>query len=334
MDLEKREEITELIKIYVPDFNSYSDEQKENLFSDVFDSLEKYKFNKYSEYFKYEFQNKTEAQRQTFCGSKEYHDWCYNSVENHESISLSKNKYLTYLKAKEFYKRDIIKVESFEDYTEFVRFVNKNKVYIIKPIFGSLGRNVSKITVSENDSIKSLFFQALQYGGCICEEWIKQDEQIAQFNSTSVNTIRVVTFFDNDKLYDVYAMFRTGRNNCPVDNASQGGIAAGINMENGMVFSDGYTKKNEHFICHPDSHLVYKGFQIPKWPEVLHMIESLYTKFSDFKIIGWDLALSKDGWVLVEINNKPNIDTIQMIYNRTYGYGLRSVLEKTIGRYK
>ena len=55
---------------------------------------------------------------------------------------------------------------------------------------------------------------------------------------------------------------------------------------------------------------------------------------NESNIVGWDLALIDDGWVLVEGNGKPNIDTIQLIYNRTYGHGLRNVLEKTIGRYK
>lgn len=335
VDIKKYDkEFTEVLSIYGIDIETISDEKADEILADIQYSKEQYGIIDYSEYFKYDFIHKSPEERSTFCGSKDYGEWCRNSILCEEDKPWSNNKYKTYLRAKDYYKRDLIQVASFDDYACFSEFLSKHKKYLVKPIEGSRGLGISKVVVSEHDSVKALFFQALQYGGCVCEEWIEQSKEMAEFNETSVNTIRITTVFENDRLEKIYGMFRTGVEGMPVDNASMGGIACGIDLETGIIFSDGYTKKNVTYINHPTSGKKFKGFQIPKWNDAILLITKLHKLFPEFVIMGWDLALTDFGWVLVENNSKPSIDTIQLIYNRTYGYGLKKTLEQTIGKYK
>lgn len=335
MDLSNYEEELKIaVQTYCPNFYELDEVKQEKLINEILSSKQKYGFSHYNEYFKYGFAEKNEEQRATFCGGQEYENWCRNSVDESKIGLIFKDKFYTYNVLQDYYKRDVIKVSGFEDYAIFAQFVAKHREFIVKDLCGSLGANISRYVVGENDSIRTLFFSVLQHGDCVCEEWIKQSDQMACFNEESVNTVRVVTMYDGSKLEKIYAMFRTGRNKMTVDNASMGGIACGVDIESGVVFSDGYTKKNEHFEAHPDVNIKFCGFQIPRWNEIFPMLEKMHKLCTESKIVGWDLALTDDGWVLVEGNGKPNIDTIQLIYNRTYNHGLRDVLEKTIGRYK
>lgn len=330
------EELLLTIQNYVADYEKMDDEAIQELIDDVLLAVENYHFKYYNEYFKYQFNKIPVENRASFFGISEYTKCVKNSMQGAKNTSpIFKNKMLTYNTFKDYYKRDIIEVKDFNDYSKFVEFATKHSSFIVKETEGSLGANISKVTITENTPIKTAFFRILQYGGCVCEPWIEQSEEFARLNDSSVNTIRIATVYDERGLTKMYGMLRTGRNGNVVDNASNGGIAAEIDLDTGIVISDGYTKTHlEHFECHPDTGVRYKGFQIPRWNEVLPMVEEMHKICPVSKLVGWDLALTNDGWVLIEGNGKPNIDTIQMIHYNTFGRGLRDVIENAMGKYR
>ena len=97
----------------------------------------------------------------------------------------------------------------------------------------------------------------------------------------------------------------------------------------------GHAKTNlEQFEKHPDSGKKYKGFQIPRWDELIDLVKQLHCLYKKSRFVGWDLTLTKNGWVLVEGNGKPNFDTIQIINYKTFGHGLRDELINVLGKYK
>ncbi len=332
--MNSNEEIAELARKYLKNYDDMNPLEQKSLINDVIESKEIYGFLDYDEYFKFRFYEKNYELRKTFFGLKEYKalvSTSHNDVADRRKEL--NNKFNIYCYLKEFYKRDVIKIESFDDYTDFVNFCQRNPEFFIKEVYGSLGSNISKVKVNTN-SIKNEFFLALQRGECICEGIIKQADVMAQFNPDSVNTIRIATFFDDGVVNKLYGMFRTGRCGNIVDNASKGGIAAGIDLNNGIVFSNGYTINDEEYERHPDTNVRFKGFKIPKWDEVFPLIEKMHKAYPGFKMIGWDLAFTDDGWVVVETNSRPNIYTIQIIYNRTYGHGLKDVIMQPLEKYK
>ena len=44
------------------------------------------------------------------------------------------------------------------------------------------------------------------------------------------------------------------------------------------------------------------GFQIPRWDEAKDFVRKAAQVVPSIRIIGWDVALSQDGWVLIEAN--------------------------------
>lgn len=285
------------------------------------------------EFFLYNFRYIKGKDKKTFVSQKEYRKTISNSLDK-SWVGNYNSKYNCYLMFKEYFKRDVIKVERFDDYNVFKEFVSKHKKYIIKVIDGSLGANVSVVNVNENDNIKDLFFYALKYGGCVIEEYVNQDLAFAAFNESSVNTIRLTTVCDDGKVEYLFSLARFGRDNEIVDNGGQGGIISMVDPVTGQVVSDGYTEDLVKFTEHPNSHLVIKGFRVPKWDELLQMTEKLAVMAKGVTVIGWDFAFTDKGWVVIEANTQPSIFPIQMLMAQTFNHGIRKEYERLLGKYK
>lgn len=274
------------------------------------------------EYFMFGFDHKKHKNRRDYVSTAEYKTH-FKNLKRKIKRNLFKNKYDGYKVLKDFYRRDCIKVEGFDDYDEFVGFAGSHREFLMKELEGSLGRGIAKITVDDDTDLKKLFFVILQNSPCILEEYIVQCEELARFNSHSVNTVRFAMYTDNDgNVRDVYSMLRTGVGESVVDNASNGGIACAVDTETGVVISNGFTKKCEEYMEHPESHIKYRGYQIPRWDELKRTCYEASRLVSEYKMVGWDMALTDDGWVVVEANSRPNINTVQMCL----GHGLRGRL--------
>lgn len=57
-----------------------------------------------------------------------------------------------------------------------------------------------------------------------------------------------------------------------------------------------------NYTYHPDTNIKLVGFQIPKWNEAVETAINLAKQVPDVRYVGWDLALTADGWVMIEGN--------------------------------
>lgn len=320
---------------YVPDYKSKNDSYILNLVDDIERSKEQYDLKYNMEYFIYNFDIISNDIKQTFLGQGLYEKCVQNSKKDlNGEKSLFCSKYTAYQTLRDFYKREIIEVKDFSDYQTFLDFTHKHYMFIAKEEAGSLGLNISIYHITDHSNIKQIFFNILQKGGCVCEEMIVQSNDLGQFNKSSVNTIRFMSMYDDGNFYKIFAMLRTGRDGSFVDNASRGGVFAEIDVETGIVISDGYTKTRlEHFEHHPDSNVKFKGFKIPKWNELIETIKEMHKKVYPVKLVGWDMALTDQGWVIVEGNGKPNISSMQVVHYKTYGCGLKKEIMSALKKY-
>ncbi len=137
----------------------------------------------------------------------------------------------------------------------------------------------------------------------VVEEAIKQDDEMAKWNSSSVNTVRVPALLTKKGFFIMTPYFRTGRVGCVVDNAGAGGIFANVDTESGKICTNGIDERGLTYKSHPDSGLAFVGWQVPRWDELLKLVEEIHrTTMSDHIYIGWDFALTTQGWCLIEGN--------------------------------
>ena len=137
----------------------------------------------------------------------------------------------------------------------------------------------------------------------VVEEVIQQDQVMSQWNPSSVNTIRIPAFLTKKGFFILPPSFRTGLKGNVVDNAGAGGILANIDVASGEIYTDGVDERGHTFVSHPDSGMVFKGWKVPRWNELMSLVEEIHrNNMTSHLYIGWDFALTQQGWCLIEGN--------------------------------
>ena len=253
------------------------------------------------EYFVFGFYGMSNSRRSEFLTNMHKDIVCIEDVGLEKRHSDLEDKYLFYKRCgADLFKRDVCMVQNRENKTPFLDFISKHSRFIVKPLNGQCGRGIFIEEIKSAEEYDVVFEKLLQTGPYIIEELIDQDENMSKWNESSINTVRIPSFYKNGEFYILKPFFRTGRRGSIVDNGAAGGILSCIDAVSGMIVTDGFDEHNHVFERHPDSGMQYKGIQLPQWEALLKMVQSAHKKFPDHKYIGWDFALSKDGWVLIE----------------------------------
>lgn len=140
-------------------------------------------------------------------------------------------------------------------------------------------------------------------GDIIVQNVLTQSPELSILNSSSVNTIRIMTLLNLDGSVKLCsACLRMGVDGAKVDNASSGGVVAGIN-ENGRLKKFAYKPTGEKFFKHPTSGVEFENFRIPNFDKCQTLVSKLACQYPYFRLISWDIALNHNNEpVLIEAN--------------------------------
>jgi hypothetical protein len=176
-----------------------------------------------------------------------------------------------------------------------------------KPLsrFGGAGA----FRVMSNSDWTSLF-EAVTQEGYIFQETVKQHAEIGRMYPYSLNTLRVTTCMPtNNDVMIACARMRFGRGGSYIDNGSQGGFCAGVDLETGHLCTHGLTQMNgrsgEYFEVHPDTGVPIKGFCLPGFAAALNLVRRA-AEALPYPLTGWDVGFTPDGPVLTEGNHNPD----------------------------
>lgn len=139
----------------------------------------------------------------------------------------------------------------------------------------------------------------------ILQEKLTQCEFSAQFNPTSLNTLRMITLrcpWDGKVVVCKSAM-RIGRSGEVVDNLSSGGLALSLDKDGTLsefaVQYNGFKK----YYAHPDTGVTFKGKRHPYYRQMCETITSLAHRLPHFNMISWDVVATAEGDVkIIEVN--------------------------------
>lgn len=218
-----------------------------------------------------------------------------------------RDKWVFYQLAKPFFKRDVCKVDKTVKLSEIEDFCEKHTRFIAKPRKSSSGIGVHIVDLNQ---IKRSCAELLNYycnlndGVWMFEELIVQDPIMAEWHDTSVNTIRLPSVRTKKGCKVILPLFRTGKNGNVVDNChNDGGLMAVPDAKTGVLISDGYDVFTNVIENHPNSGIKFKGWQVPRWDELVRTAAELHESLpKHHKYVGFDFALTHDGWVVIEGN--------------------------------
>ena len=256
------------------------------------------------EYFMYNFRALNDYGRSEFVGIRRLF-LVWRKLWDPEICKIYDNKFFTYQTYKKYYGREVISISSDSDFSEFYAFTQRHDHFIVKPLDDYGGNGIHIMQVSSREEALAEFNEIRAAGEAVVEELVVQDPDMARFNPDSVNTIRFVTFYYKGRLTKICAALRMGRNGSKVDNATYGGIFATIDIEYGIVYTYAESFKGEKYAVHPDTGVQILGAKIPNWEELNSLVEELVKVVPQQKMVGWDLALTPAGWVVIEANHNP-----------------------------
>lgn len=279
------------------------------------------------EYFQFQFYWKNDAGRNQFMGDEErfvIFRPCYN-FDEYEKI---RNKWLMYQQIGQYFGRSCVLVEkscrggvkNSVEQEAFCGFLEGKTEFVFKPLRSSCGEGIRRIEVPKGTDVKILYQSLCAEGGGMVDEVIRQDASLAKFHPQSANGVRLIALRDGQgRDHFVQSMFRMGQQGCFVDNNSDA-IRARIDESNGYVYTCGYDSYGQKYILHPDSKEVIPGFRIPAWKELLDLAGRVMDEISSYaRFIGFDFALTPDGWTVIEVNPFPQMVVQQIIT----GQGIR-----------
>lgn len=296
----------------------------------LFDYYRLYRCNRLllSEYYEFEFEKGAKELRDTFLGWAEqgYYLRILNPVKYY---TLARNKYLAHLCLE---KAGIPMPQLLAHYNPYEENASENFAkkmidlqknnqipFVIKATESSHGEGVYvvKSVTTENENIylnllnekKVSLNEVLSHKDeLIVEDLIKQTEQFSNFNKTSVNTVRFMTTLSPNGEAKIIAIWmKIGRSGAFVDNAGSGGnIDACVDINTGeinkVVEFNGF-RNSKKIDSHPDTGVRLEGTIIENWEEIKSKVISFQKAFPFVKAAGWDIAITDDGPVVIEVND-------------------------------
>ena len=138
----------------------------------------------------------------------------------------------------------------------------------------------------------------------IMQEAFEQHEFMAQFNPTSVNTIRLAVYksVKDDRCHVTQVIMRIGKKGNVVDNLGAGGVYVGVKREDGTLLHEciDYDGRSSSEFNGVDLKQIYK---IPFWDEITGYAERVCNYVPNQRLFALDVALGRDGKpILLEYN--------------------------------
>ena len=278
-----------------------------------------------TDYLNYEFYKKDKKERKEYAGIK-IQDTFYEKV----SPSAYKKRYTIkpdfLADFSKYTKRDFIVPEK-SDIKELKKFLKKHEVFMSKPYDGLGGADVKKEYSKDIKNIEE-YYTYCKENRIFLEEVVKQNKELNKLCETSCNTIRIMTLNNNGKPEILWAGLRIGNGINNVDNFHAGGMATEIDLETGKLLRPALDKDLKEFTHHPKTKVKIEGFQIPYFEEVKTMVKEASLESDKILLVGWDVAITDNGPLIIEGNRRPGFDIVQVASRRGRMDIIRDVLSK------
>lgn len=300
------------ISEFVSKLSTQKKVSKVSIFKDMIVCLFKYN-TRFLDYFYFKFFDKN-VNRSTHTNVWDMH--LFHKKYNGENAVILRDKILFRERFQKYFNYPYSIIKNNEDIANTISWIRKNKFnsIVAKEPLGTVGKGVQVLTINYKD--QELFIdqekaeltleKLFKIGFTLYESFIEQHQTLKQIYPKSINTIRIVSFVNNNKEVEIWgALLRMGYDKS-VDNFDAGGLSAKIDLETGIVITPAIIKdpfNNIEFDNHPITNFPILNIKIPFWDEVINMVKSASLELDDVRTVGWDVAITKTGPTLIEGND-------------------------------
>lgn len=217
-------------------------------------------------------------------------------------------------------------IENEEQLLEIAKQQGPGK-YLLKPTRGSHGSGIIRLTLKDEqlylDDMSKLSFAQLAFdeGPFVVQKSLLPHPELKPIMpGITLGTARLVTIIQNNEVEVVLGCVKVPVGKNIVDNFYSGqtrNLLAGIDLSSGMLQTAyGPDERGLGLVSevdvHPDSGAIIPGFIFPHWDEMIEIVRAGARVFSDYYTLGWDVALTEDGPVVIEANWQYDCDLLQI----------------------
>ena len=210
-----------------------------------------------------------------------------------------------------FLHRDTLNAETATE-EELTAFLDKHPVFFAKPNRGTCGNGIEKLDTDAFASVGECRKYLAEKHLNVLEEPLAQHEEMARLHPQSVNTLRIVTDRVGNTVHIAYIVVKIGRGEGFCDNSGQGGVICRVDAEAGKICSVATDDYFNVYETHPDTKIRFVGYQLPMLPEAIAFAKEAALVVPEIRHVGWDVAITPDGPVLIEGNDYPGTDLCQL----------------------
>lgn len=254
----------------------------------------------YVDYSEFEFYNLNHKQKSTYLTQtlsdrvdKKYNDRKYKHFFD------DKGEFAR--KFKDYLGREIIDLRTI-NVPEFERFMKKHKRAIAKAFDKMAGQGISLVESDEVQNYEELYNTLMTNHQYVVEEFFIQHLEMAKLSVKSVNTIRMITFKDDNEQVHLLVSALKGGTDGIIDNIGQGGMYT-ILSETGKIIYPMIDQDSHTYTVHPNTHFELIGFQVPFFDKAIEMVKEAALVVPQIRYVGWDVAIGPDGPILIEGNS-------------------------------
>lgn len=293
----------------VDDVSNRCNKSKAEILLDILYCTKKYGSG-YNDYLTFQFYDMEDELRDTYM----------TRIRNKKFVShVNKDEYTHYFDNKnefnvlfkDFIKRDFIDVQN-DPIEKYEEFFNKHDKGFAKMLDLTCGDGAEIIEMKDFEEPKAFYDYVNEKGFAVIEEVLQNHPDINNIYPDAINTMRMITLIDDDGNPNLlYAAQKFGNEGRFVDAY---GLHGPVDCNTGKLripFESGDVTKHETYFAHPVTGEKILGFQIPFFEEAKKLVLDASLVIPEVRYIGWDVAITPNGPVIIEGNNYSSYDYFQ-----------------------
>jgi hypothetical protein len=215
----------------------------------------------------------------------------------------------------------------FREVGDLLELIKDDEVVIKERFGGQAGRSrggpdasffviregiVNEASNGKLDSLGAVL-KATGSGHWIVQRLIKQHSQLALLNPTSVNTLRAHSFRSGREISVPTILVKAGKPGSFVDNVQWGGYYSELDVASGRL-TGRFRHTSSLFDKSARDDIAQKlaGLRIPYLAEASALAMHAHELLEFVPGIGWDVAITDSGPIIIEGNDRWNLSTLQL----------------------
>jgi hypothetical protein len=208
-----------------------------------------------------------------------------------------------------------------------------HRPFVIKPELGMQGDGIMVAMQGDADGVQLLSGEHLTIEnlwqrmrtdvpvGWRIERWVEPHALVSGWRPGATPTIRLLTLVVGGEPMVHAASIKVPLGDSGVDNLAKGNLAAPVNLATGVVGAATDGTGNEWHQVHPNTGIAIAGIVVPEWKRTLDMVTRGAEATLPRRAMGWDVAPTAAGPVVLEANHSWCEKLVQLPSGRGLTHG-------------